>query len=153
MTGKKAKTAPTVDTKDESAKAFVESGVNATDVVKDKYAAGSGRGEEKQDAIDAAARDNLREKDGAESNHNSMTPTNPVNVDQADRPDYNPQRRPSSKANQQSALAEGPQEMAERVDAKKLNPTNAEITQERTNEVTEAGVQLNPGESAFKGET
>lgn len=156
MTARKtpAKKSDTLDTKDQSAKQFVESGASAQDMVKDRDAALRDEdGTAKADAINAAAAENVAPKEGSETNHNSMSATNPVNVDQADRPDYNPQRRPSSKANQQSAQAEGPAEMAERVDAKKDNPTNAEITQERKNRVEGEVGTLNPGESPFKGET
>ena len=143
----------TVDTKDQSAKAFVESGAKAKDVVKDRANASTDDARAKENAINEAAQRNLKPKSGKESNHNSLSDVNPVNVDQADRPDYNPQRRPSSKANIMSSTAEGPQEMAERVDALKEKPTNAEITTERVNEVQEeAGELLNPGESPFKGE-
>ena len=53
----------------------------------------------------------------AESNHNTLAGVDPVSVAQVNQPDYNPQRRPSSKANIMSGF-ENADDMKARVKAK-----------------------------------
>ncbi len=121
-----------LDTIDRSAKDFVASGADAKAMVKDGDAPSGDVTRNETESVDKAlAKDNIENLASGNSNHNTLAGVNPVAVEQADRPDYNPQRRPSSRANAMSATGEGPREMAERVDAKKEAPTNAEITTER----------------------
>jgi hypothetical protein len=124
------------DTIDRSAKDFVQSGADAKASVKDRDAP-SGDKTREPVADRELARDNIENMASGNSNHNTLAGVNPVAVEQADRPDYNPQRRPSSRANQQSSIGESPIDMAERVNAKKEAPTNAEITTERRNEAND----------------
>lgn len=143
-----------LDTKDEAAKQFVESGAKATDIVGDPKGMTSDErrelAERKAEVTDELAEANINRSTSA---HNTNVPPAPVGVDYADRPDYNPQRRPSSKANQQSSLAESPRDMAERVDDKKTLPTNAEIVQDRRNAADEMTGEQSPGyQSNFKGD-
>jgi hypothetical protein len=99
------------------------------------------------------ARDNLANMADGNTNHNTTAGVNPVGVAQADRPDYNPQRRPSSRANQMSSIGEGPREMADRVDAKKEAPTAAEIVNERRERAEdERSAPLKGTTSPFMGE-
>jgi hypothetical protein len=123
-----------LDTKDETAGRWVGSGKSAKDAVKsptaDAPSADVLRSETEFDERDNA-RENIGNQADGNSNHNTVAGVNPVGVAQVDRPDYNPQRRPSSRANQMSTMGESPRDMAARVDAKKEGPTNAEITQER----------------------
>jgi hypothetical protein len=131
-TGPHGTTEGGLDTQDESAKQFVESGASAHDFVKPLDRAPSAEELRADDKADARlAVEDMEAAAAGQSNHNTLTPPNPVQVQQADRPDYNPQRRPSSRANQMSSVAESPQVMAERVDRKKDNPTNADITLDR----------------------
>lgn len=143
------------DTKDETAKNFVASGADAHDYVKDEDNVKSG------DALRAEARevdrnqgrDNIANFAEGNSNHNTTAGVNPVAVAQADRPDYNPQRRPSSRANMQSTIGESPVKMADRVEGKKTAPTNAEIVTERRNRAEEERSGVLPGYSSpFMGE-
>jgi len=127
-----------LDTKDETAREFVKSGASAKDYIKDFDAPS---GDELRRQADTTDRENGRENianmaDG-NSNHNTVAGTNPVGVAYADRPDYNPQRRPSSRANQQSTMGESPQMMAARVDTKKESATAAEIVHERRDTANE----------------
>lgn len=143
-----------LDTKDEAAKQFVESGASAVDIVGDQAGRTTAeireQAERKSEVTDALADANINRDTSA---HNTNVPPAPVGVDYADRPDYNPQRRPSSKANQQSSLAESPRDMAERVDDKKHLPTNAEIVTDRRNAADEFIGEQQPGYvSNFKGD-
>ncbi len=149
-----AKTPTPADTKDASAAAFVESGASAKDSVKDPEDTPSSEElRAGQDASRALMFDDIQRQVDGGSNHNSLSGVNPVPVAQLDKPDYNPQRRPSSKANQQSALAESPQDMADRVDEKKDNPSNAELTEDRRERANEALEKPLAGyQSPYEGE-
>lgn len=142
------------DTKDETAKNFVESEASASDYVKG-YDAKSGDAlrAEAAEVDKAQGLENIERMASGESNHNTVAGVNPVKVAQADRPDYNPQRRPSSRANQMSSMGESPEMMAARVDAKKEAPTHAEIVQERRNMANEERSKPMTGyQSPFMGE-
>ena len=143
-----------LDTVDNTAKAWVGSGASAHDSVKGTEAPS---GDELRKQTEADERDNARENIGnlvaGNSNHNTVAGVNPVAVAQVDRPDYNPQRRPSSRANQMSSMGESPRDMAERVDAKKEAPTNAEIVAERRDTAQEQRDRpLSNYESPYMGE-
>lgn len=133
-TGEREAASPLM-TQDQRAQAFVNSDTDAKVAIKDPTVAPSA--EVLRESADAGSVDNelmaqnIASYQNGESNHNSLTPTNPIPVQQVDRPDYNPQRVPSSRANQMSSLAESPQGMADRVNAKKNAPTNAELTEDR----------------------
>lgn len=142
------------DTIDQTAKHFVESGASAKDYVKG-FDAPSGDELRKEAAeVDRnQGRENIANLADGNSNHNTVAGVNPVGVAFADRPDYNPQRRPSSRANQMSSIGEAPQMMAARVDAKKEAPTNAEIVQERRDTANEErSAPLTGYQSPFMGE-
>ena len=121
-------------TEDKTAKAWVGSGEKADATIKrlDKAVpSGDELREDYSEADKGLAKDNIVNMANGNSNHNTVAGTNPVAVAQMDRPDYNPQRRPSSRANQQSTMGESPDMMAARVEAKKQAPTNEEIVTER----------------------
>lgn len=121
-----------LSTVDETAKAWVGSGASAESAVKGNDAPSGDVLRERTEADERDnARDNISNMAAGNSNHNTVAGVNPVAVAQVDRPDYNPQRRPSSRANQMSTMGESPQDMAKRVDAKKEAMTNAEIVAER----------------------
>jgi hypothetical protein len=143
-----------LDTKDETAKNFVASGVSAHEYVKRNDApSGDVLRQEGREVDRNHARDNLANMADGNTNHNTTAGVNPVGVAQADRPDYNPQRRPSSRANQMSSIGEGPREMADRVDAKKEAPTAAEIVNERRERAEdERSAPLKGTTSPFMGE-
>jgi len=127
-----------LDTLDNSAKAFVKSGEKADASVKGMDApSGEKLREDTTEADRAMALDNIENQATGSSNHNTAGAVNPVTVAQVDRPDYNPQRRPSSRANMASTVGEHPSLMAARVDAKKAAPTNAEIVQDRRDDANE----------------
>ena len=121
-----------LDTVDQTAKAWVGSGADADASIKGM---GAPSGDALREQVEHDERDNARENienlASGNSNHNTVAGVNPVTVAQVDRPDYNPQRRPSSRANQMSTMGESPRDMADRVDAKKEGPTNSEIVTER----------------------
>ncbi len=121
-----------LDTVDQTAKAWVGSGAPADASIKGEEAPS---GDVLREQVEHDERDNARENienlASGNSNHNTVAGVNPVTVAQVDRPDYNPQRRPSSRANQMSTMGESPRDMADRVDAKKEGPTNSEIVTER----------------------
>jgi len=126
------------DTKDETAREFVKVGKSAKDYISDFDAPSGDKVREQEGAVDRKnGRENITNLAEGNSNHNTVAGVNPVSVAYADRPDYNPQRRPSSRANQQSSMGEAPQMMAARVDAKKESPTAAEIVHERRNATDE----------------
>lgn len=142
------------DTKDETAKNFVESGASATDFVKGFEAkSGDELRKEAAEVDKAQGVENIEHLASGETNHNTVAGVNPVKVAYADRPDYNPQRRPSSRANQMSSMGESPEMMAARVDAKKEAPTNAEIVQDRRNRANEERSKPMTGyQSPYMGE-
>lgn len=144
------------DTQDATAKAWVGSGQSAADKIKSPTAeAPSADVQREEAAFDERdnARENLEHAAAGNSNHNTVAGVNPVAVAQVDRPDYNPQRRPSSRANQMSTMGESPNMMAARVDAKKEGPTNAEITQERREKSdAQRDVALEDRNSPYMGE-
>lgn len=129
-----------LDTVDQTAKAWVGSGASADASIKGPEAPSS---DELREQSDGGAEDirlgmeNMQNMADGNSNHNTVAGVNPVAVMQVDRPDYNPQRRPSSRANQMSSVGESPIDMARRVEAKKEAPTNAEIVTERRTEANE----------------
>ena len=143
------------DTKDETAKNFVASGADAHDYVKadDNVKSGDALRAEAREVDRDMGRENIANFAEGNSNHNTTAGVNPVAVAQADRPDYNPQRRPSSRANMQSTIGESPSKMADRVEGKKTAPTNAEIVGERRDQAQEARSGVLPGyTSPFMGE-
>lgn len=143
-----------LDTKDETAKHFVESGTSASEYVKGYDAKSGDELRREAAAVDTKhGIENIENLASGESNHNTVAGVNPVKVAQADRPDYNPQRRPSSRANQMSSMGESPEMMAARVDAKKEAPTNAEIVQDRRDRANEERSKPITGyQSPFMGE-
>lgn len=121
-----------LDTVDQTAKAWVGSGASADDSIKGNEApSGDVLREQTESDERENARENIANQAAGNSNHNTVAGVNPVSVAQVDRPDYNPQRRPSSRANQMSTMGESPIDMAKRVEAKKEAPTNSEIVTER----------------------
>lgn len=143
-----------LDTVDATAKAWVGSGASADDSIKGMEAPS---GDVLREQTETDERDNARENienlASGNSNHNTVAGVNPIAVAQVDRPDYNPQRRPSSKANQMSSIGESPIDMAARVDAKKEGPTNSEIVTERVTNSNEARDKpLADYESPYMGE-
>lgn len=143
------------DTKDETAKNFVASGADAHDYVKrdDDVKSGDVLREEARTVDREHGRENIANFADGNSNHNTTAGVNPVAVAQADRPDYNPQRRPSSRANLNSTVGESPSKMADRVEGKKTAPTNAEIVEERRDRAQEERSGVMPGyTSPFMGE-
>lgn len=143
-----------LQTRDETAKAWVGSGASADAAIKgtDAPSADVLREQTESDERDNA-RENIGNMTAGNSNHNTVAGVNPVAVAQVDRPDYNPQRRPSSRANQMSTMGESPQDMAKRVDAKKESPTNSEIvTERRTTSDEQRDRPLTQYESPFMGE-
>lgn len=143
-----------LDTKDETAREFVKSGASAKDFVKGYDAPSGDQLREQAAVVDREhARENIANMADGNSNHNTVAGVNPVGVGYADRPDYNPQRRPSSRANQMSTMGEAPELMAARVDAKKEAPTNAEIVGERRDKANEErDAPLTGYQSPFMGE-
>lgn len=145
-----------LDTQDATARAWVGSGQSAEDKIKSPVAdAPSADIQRDEAAFDERdnARENIEHVAAGNSNHNTVAGVNPVAVAQVDRPDYNPQRRPSSHANQMSTMGESPNMMAARVDAKKEGPTNAEITQERREKSDgQRDVALEDRNSPYMGE-
>jgi hypothetical protein len=143
-----------LDTKDQTAREFVDSGRSAHEFVKtEETPSGDVIRRRAAEADREGARDNLANLAAGNSNHNTTAGVNPVTVGYADRPDYNPQRRPSSRANQQSTTGESPTRMADRVDAKKEAKTNAEIVGERREQANEAReVPLRSDQSPYMGE-
>lgn len=143
------------DTKDETAKNFVASGADAHDYVKSDNDVKSGDVLRTEAAgIDREhGRENIANFADGNSNHNTTAGVNPVAVAQADRPDYNPQRRPSSRANMNSTVGESPSVMADRVEGKKTAPTNAEIVTDRRERAQDERSGVLPGyTSPFMGE-
>lgn len=143
------------DTKDETAKNFVASGADAHDYVKadDNVKSGDALRAEAREVDRDMGRENIANFADGNSNHNTTAGVNPVAVAQADRPDYNPQRRPSSRANMNSTVGESPSKMADRVEGKKAAPTNAEIVTDRRERAQEERSGVLPGyTSPFMGE-
>lgn len=146
-----------LDTLDQASAAFVDSGASAVEQLDTDTRTRRAQTAE-QIAKDQEAELKLAERDrkaaeGGLSAHNSLTTPAPVFTEQLDRPDYNPQRRPSSKANTLSTTGESAREAAERVDAKKDMPTNAEIVQERRNASAELrAVPVTDAQSPYLGE-
>lgn len=83
-----------------------------------------------------AAEDRARVR--TESNHNAPAATNPIGVAYADRPDYNPQREPSSRGNLASASGGTPAAMEQKIEAKADSPTAAEIVEDRRERAADA---------------
>lgn len=128
-----------LDTVDQTAKAWVGTGASADASIKGMDApSGDEKREDYSEHDRNSALENIGNMANGNSNHNTVAGVNPVGVAQMDRPDYNPQRRPSSRANMASTVGEAPHLMAARVDAKKEGPTNAEIVTERRVEANDA---------------
>ncbi len=145
-----------LQTRDETAKAWVGSGESARASVKDlreSVPSGDELRAEYREEDKELAKKNIENQTDGNSNHNTVAGVNPVAVQQLDRPDYNPQRRPSSRANQMSTMGESPDMMAARVEAKKKGPTNSEITTERRVEANDAReTPLTSYQSPYLGE-
>ena len=145
-----------LQTRDETAKAWVGSGESARASVKElgkPVPSGDDLRKDNSESDKALAKANIENQTDGNSNHNTVAGVNPVAVAQVDRPDYNPQRRPSSRANQMSTMGESPDLMAARVEAKKKGPTNSEITTERRVEANEQrDTPLTSYQSPYMGE-
>jgi hypothetical protein len=127
-----------LDTVDQTAKAWVGSGAKADASTKGMDApSGDELREDHSETDRNLAKDNIENMANGNSNHNTVAGVNPVAVAQMDRPDYNPQRRPSSRANMASTVGEHPELMAARIEAKKTAPTNSEIVTDRRVEANE----------------